>query len=113
MKKLIFTLTIILFSSFFCVTNGCNKEDPIINNYTISVEKPIKVVTLYIWNGQIVNGQPVYKAFKRAGLYKDNNGVYFIQLENTSIRLNVYRENHNGFNSWSVDSWGTYYYYNI
>lgn len=93
-------------SASFCVINGYNSNNSTKKDYYVSAEAPIKTITVYTWNGYR------YNAFGKAELYKYDRG-YYIQFVNTTIKLHVNSKYQNGFNSWSVDGWGIYYYYTI
>lgn len=106
MKKTSIILLLIILCAFTNVANSNNFAIQVNTTHLTEMAKPIKRITVYTWNGSRFN------VFGQADLYKYDRG-YFIQFVNTSIQLHVYSKNQNGFNSWSVDNWGIYYYYNI
>lgn len=111
MKKLLLSLlSICIIASCYAITANSTIEKHTITTQDITY---VKNVQLY----SIVNGTLQKSGI--AELYKQRYGYgyrYFIQLKNTTIQLLVQGRSYNtpqGFNSWSVDGWGYYYYYNI
>ena len=112
MKKILFLALLSMCAYATSYATDSNSTSHEIVDATQNVEY-IKTVTLY----RNVNGS--LKESGSADLFKQPWGYgyrYFIQIQNTSIQMLVNPRNYNtpqGFNSWSVDGWGYYYYYNI
>ena len=104
--RYIITLALILTCMCTCLANKTNNSNASYYHNNITSASP-KTIVLYTWNGTKFNQH------SKAYLIKTDKG-YYINFVNTSKYLPVFRnQNRNGFNSWSVDNWGIYYYYNI
>lgn len=114
MKKLF--LMLIIFVSMLTpneANNSCDVVECIDKRYLNDAEY-IKDVTLYTYDGW----SQKFRKSNVASLYRTKRGydiVYYIVIKNTSITLSVYKNYNRNmpYNSWSVDNWGIYYYYNV
>lgn len=112
MRRILIISAIIAFTStsFFGFANPTMSDSQICTVGSQSDYKYVKKVNVYI----MVNGQ--FKADGTNEIYKDSRGYLYIKARYGDRLYSVHKTSHpisKTFNSWAVDEWGYYFYFNV